>query len=201
MKKLFMFGALICTIGMFAACSNDKKTSSRTKFQNSPIIYNDSIQSHFFGLSFGASPQEVNTKLKSIGLYTTDKLISNGRQSYKAGYPQNHFSFGGYSWTWFNSYFSNNQLYAIEFMSPFKTKEGAASLYNNVVSSLSEKYNMQPEQPSDTMVYGRQIGWTQDNNKCVGVYYERYESVGHEMWYGTCLFYYDLYYNQENNEL
>jgi len=202
MKHLFSFTAVMaCLIIMFNACSyNNKHTSHKTNNPDPPIIYNDSIQSKFFGFSFGDSPQEVTKILRSVGLYTTDKIIPDGRLAFTPQYPQDNFSFGGYGWNHLYPCFSNNRLFAIQFLSAYKTKEGAASCYNSVLNSLSNKYNMQQELPSDTMTYGIYIGKT-NNNQRVGIMYYRYESTGHQMWYGTELFYSDLNYYQGNSEL
>ena len=183
----------------FCACNSasNEKTESTTEVE---IAYNESIQNQFFGFSFGATPQEVNEKLNSAGLLTSDKLVQTGRLTFKASSQYDDFSFGGYSWKFCHPNFSNNILYKVEFMNPYKTKEGAASSYRSLVSSLSNKYQMQSVPQTDTTLYGVFVGLTKEG-QYVDVSYYRYESVGHEMWYGVTLEYGDNRYYQDNNEL
>lgn len=203
MKKAIMFcTVVICTTLAMTACSNNQtqKEGEEQTTQEQEIVYNESIQSHFFGFSFGDSPQVVSKKLDSIRLYTTDRIVADGGMAFEPKYPQNDFKFGGYSWNWLYPKFCNNKLYRIRFLHPFKTKDGAMSMYNNLSSSLSARYFMQTQQVPDTSYFGCCIGWTK-NNQYVKVYCYRYESDGHEMWYGTALVYGDNNYYSENSEL
>lgn len=205
-KHTFIIGTLVCIMGLMTACNNDQTTAedmdttlpTTTKQE---IVYNDHIQTHFFGFSFGDSPQVVKKKLDSAGLYTHDKIAPNGRMAFRAGYPQDNFAFGGFSWDYCHPSFSNNRLFEIEFLKPFKTKEAAASYYNSLLNSLSEKYHMQIYYSTDSRdAYETYLGRTY-NNQVVAVSYSRYESVGHEIWYGTFLTYADYNFYQENDEL
>lgn len=193
---------VICTIVAITACGNNQtqKEGEMPISQEQEIEYNESIQSHFFGFSFGDSPQIVHKKLDSIRLYTTDRLVSDGAMSFRPSYPQDYFNFGGYTWNYLKPIFCNNKLFRIGFLHPFKTKDGAISMYNSLVSSLSNRYHMQETQAPDSSCFGCYIGWTK-TNQCVVVYCHRYESVGHEIWYGTQLEYCDMNYYSENSEL
>ena len=190
MRKAIIFCTVICTMLAMTACSNNQ----------TQIVYNDSIQNHFFGFSFGDSPQVVHKKLDSIRLYTTDRLVPDDEMSFQPSYPQDDFKFGGYSWNWLYPMFCNNKLYKIRFLHPFKTKDGAISMYNSLVSSLSNKYHMQTMQVQDPSFLGYYIGWTK-NHQYVMVYCNRYESDGHEIWYGTQLVYGDNNYYSGDSEL
>ena len=205
MKKKSLLCAIICTIGIFVSCNNNQTTTENvdTASPTTPkqeIVYNHHIQAIFFGFSFGDSPQVVKKKLDSAGLYTHDRLASNGRMAFQAGYPQDNFTFGGFSWNHCYPSFSNNRLYGIEFMKAFKTKEAAASAYNSLLNTLSEIYHMQIQNSTDSTTYETYIGRTY-NNQVVLVSYFKYESVGHEIWYGTELAYADYNFYQENDEL
>lgn len=171
---------------------------------NADNFVNESIQNHFLGISFGDTPEKVKEKLDSIGLSTSDRLEHDGRMTYlfssRFANDKDYFSFGGYSWKFLHTHFSGNHLFEVEFMNPYKTKEGASVRYNDLVSSLTERYNMLPQRSLDTLIYGCYIGLTR-NGQYVTVSYYRYESVGHEMWYGTELCYGDRNYFQENDEL
>jgi hypothetical protein len=202
MKKAILIGTVICTMFAVTACSNNQtqKEGENQINKEQEIVYNESIQCHFFGFTFGDSPQIVLKKLDSIQLYTTDRIVTNGRMAFYPSYPQDDFKFGGYSWNWLYPRFCNNKLYRIGFLHPFKTKDGAVSMYNNLASSLSDRYHMQERQAPDSSYFGYCIGWTK-NNQYVEVYCYRYEGVDHEMWYGTQLVYGDNNYYSENSEL
>ena len=201
MKKTLLIGTLLYAMFIMSACNNHIQKDGKPKnAQEQEIVYNESIQSHFFGFSFGDSPQVVYKKLDSIRLYTTDRLVENGSIAFLPSYPQDDFKFGGFSWNYLYPYFCNGNLYCIRFLKPFKTKEGAVSMYNNLASSLSNKYYMQTMQVSDSLYYGYCIGRT-NNRQYVALYCHRYESVGHEMWYGTEIVYGDNNYYEENSEL
>lgn len=193
---------VICTMFAVTACSNNQtqKEGEGQPIQEQEIVYNESIQNQFFGFSFGDSPKIVHKKLDSIRLYTTDRLIADGGMSFQPSYPQDDFNFGGYSWNYLYPYFCNNKLFHIRFLHPFKTKDGAISMYNNLVSSLSNRYHMQTRQDLDTSVYGCCVGLTK-NNQFVVVRCYKYESDGHEMWYGAELAYGDNNYYSGNSEL
>ena len=183
----------------FCACNNasNEKTESTTEIE---IAYNESIQNQFFGFSFGATPQEVNEKLNSAGLRTSDRFVRNGRLSYNIPYTNNSFTFGGYSWHWCYPYFSNNRLYLIEFLHPCKTKEAAASQFKSLSTALMDKYHMQNAPQSNTSIYDCYVGKT-STRQSVSVSYQRYEGNDHEMWYGVFLRYSDWNFYQENDEL
>ena len=202
MKKIILIELVICTIVAITACGNSqiKNEGDEPVSQEQEIVYNESIQSHFFGFSFGDSPQVVHKKLDSIRLYTTDRLVSDGAVSFQPSYPQDDFKFGGYSWNFFYPTFCNNKLYHIRFLHPFKTKDGAISMYNELASSLSGRYHLQTMQAPDSSYFGCCIGRTM-NNQYVAVYCCRYESDGHEIWYGTQLEYCDMNYYSGNSEL
>ena len=202
MKKAILFCTVICTMLAMTACSNyqTQKEGEEQSSKEQEIVYNESIQNQFFGFSFGDSPQVVWKKLDSIHLYTTDRLVPDGGMSFQPSFPQDDFKFGGYSWNWFYPIFCNNKLYQIRFLHPFKTKAGAISMYNNLVSSLSYRYHMQTVQVSDSSYFGHCIGWTK-NNQYVAVFCNKYESDDHEIWYGTQLVYGDNNYYSENGEL
>lgn len=202
MKKIVIIGMAVCTMVAITACGNSQtqKEGEKSVSQEQEIVYNESIQSHFFGFSFGDSPQVVWKKLDSIRLYTTDRLVPDGAMSFQPSYSQDDFNFGGYTWNWLYPSFSNNKLYNIRFLHPFKTKDGAISMYNNLASSLSNRYHMQTMPAPDSSYFGYCIGWTM-NNQYVVVFCHKYESDDHEIWYGTQLVYGDNNYYSGNSEL
>ena len=202
MKKAILFCTVICTMLAMTACSNyqTQKEGEEQTSKEQEIVYNESIQNHFFGFSFGDSPQEVRKKLDSIRLNTRDRLVTDGVMAFLPSYPQDDYNFGGYKWKFLYPEFSNNKLYKIRFHQPFKTKNGAISMYNNLVSSLSNRYHIQTTLAQDSSVFGCCIGWTK-NDQYVLVSCDRYESVDHEIWYGTHLVYGDNNYYSGNGEL
>lgn len=160
------------------------------------IIYNESIQSNFFGFSFGDSPKVVVQKLNESYIGSYDREIANGRMTFFTG---NHdkIQFGGYMWDFIYVYFSNNQLYGIKFHNVHKTMEFAVDNYTDLTATLSDKYYMQKTKMSDTC-----YGWTK-NNQYVEISYGRYEGRNGNENYGSFLSYYDFNYQQNNalNEL
>lgn len=66
MRKICVSITLVFTIGL-CACKNN--TSVEEQNEQQEVVYNDKIQDTFFGVSFGASKEDVITAFASHNFY------------------------------------------------------------------------------------------------------------------------------------
>lgn len=194
------FVLFLITALYLCSCNNNENTIKKenTKTSN-PIKYNKNIQDEFFGVSFGASKDEIIKKFRNNGLivdyeYTTDNFLTFN----KIG--SERFSFGGMDWECLNVSFNNHQFYKIDFYTSHKTKESALSDFNNVFSKVSQKYYLYEEPLNDTTILRKYVGRAY-NNQWIMVSCFRYESFSHRQLFGVWLTYGDNTYNMISNEL
>ncbi len=194
------FVLFLITALYLCSCNNNENTIKKenTKTSN-PIKYNKNIQDEFFGVSFGASKDEIIKKFRNNGLivdyeYTTDNFLTFN----KIG--SERFSFGGMDWECLNVFLNNHQFYKIDFYTSHKTKESALSDFNNVFSKVSQKYYLYEEPLNDTTILRKYVGRAY-NNQWIMVSCFRYESFSHRQLFGVWLTYGDNTYNMISNEL
>ena len=194
------FVLFLITALYLCSCNNNENTIKKenTKTSN-PIKYNKNIQDEFFGVSFGASKDEIIKKFRNNGLivdyeYTTDNFLTFN----KIG--SERFSFGGMDWECLNVSLNNHQFYKIDFYTSHKTKESALSDFNNVFSKVSQKYYLYEEPLNDTTILRKYVGRAY-NNQWIMVSCFRYESFSHRQLFGVWLTYGDNTYNMISNEL
>ena len=207
MRKTIIWGVVGCAVGLMMACNNNQtvKGGEDKATQEKDIVYNEKIQNTFYGVTFGSSRDEVVTGFAKQGFYenhnsTNDRLSFEKKEGGRHGIAMNAFSFGGMNWTQLHVYLSNNQFYAIEFTSAYKTKESAMESFDKVLSTVSAKYHMFESPIDDTTSYKIYIGKT-NNNQWVEIHCYSYESVSHKRWIGVTLAYGDDSFNAVSNEL
>lgn len=200
---------IIILIGCFflVSCKNGATQNNEEENRSSKgqtVVYNEKIQNVFFGVSFGASKNEVVEGLAKHNLYeneySTKTRLSFEPRASLYSLPKEFFSFGGMNWHLLYVNMTNNCFRSIEFMDAYKAKESAMEDFEIVLSKVSSKYQMYEEPLDDTTSYKRFIGKTNDN--CwVLVHCFSYESVSHQRWIGVKLAYGDDKYNGVSDEL
>ena len=198
MGKICVCITMVFTIAL-CACKND--TSAEEQHEQE-VVYNDNIQDTFFGVSFGASKEDVITAFASHnfypGYFDTDSRLSFEK---KIGYKTlERFSFGDMTWKMLDVYLSNNKFHQIAFMNSHKTRESALNEFENVLSQVSAKYHLQESSPDDTTIYKMYVGVSRDEQWiCVRCF--SYESIGGEHLIGTQLAYGNNQFEYISDEL
>lgn len=106
------------------------------------ISLNDHIQDVFYGVSFGASQQEVKDGFERIGLYD-DPTRSFKFILFYGGDYGTFCSFGGMDWSGINVMFNRaGQFNCIIFHNSYKNRASAVKNYQYLVDELSKKYDL-----------------------------------------------------------
>lgn len=194
MKKILY----LCVIFIVIVCSCNKSSESKSKndnFENESIVYNDSVQGVFFKTPFGASKEEVIANFKAHG-YIVNKVVSTDQQLHFYPEKGTRFTFGNMSWDMLTVYFNNNKFCTIKFMNAGNDKASAIKDYENILSTVSAKYNMMEEEPEDTTYYRQAVGYSKQNRYIIVSCY-RYETIGREIKQGVSLVYEDQDFDNE----
>lgn len=199
MRKICVSITLVFTIGL-CACKNN--TSVEEQHEQQEVVYNDKIQDTFFGVSFGASKEDVITAFASHnfypGYFDTDSRISFEK---KIGYETGQrFSFGDMTWELIDVYLSNNRFNEIRFMNAHNTRESALKDFNYILSEVSAKYHLQESSHNDTTIYKKYIGKTR-NGQWISILCFSYESVYGKHLIGTRLAYGNNQFEYISDEL
>ena len=198
MKKIiFQFVLLSLTIVMVSCSSESKPKASSEKKEESKqpeIVYNDSIQKTFFGVSFGANRKEVIQKMREHHLYF-DSYNSTETTLRFSSSQGRVFTFGGMSWEMLDIGLSNSRFYYIRFMNAHNDKAAALQSFDNLLSTVSTKYGMNEIPPKDSTEYKKSAGYSKrDPHHEVVVKAYRYESIGKKILNGVSLEYFDTDY-------
>lgn len=133
MKKLF----LLLTISLlFASCfsTNEETTKEQEKEQY--------IQDNFCGVNFGANKTEVITQFEKNGFYLYEQSSSDEELDFfRPG--KEYFVFEGGYWKFLSVGFNFNRFWCISFVHTTPYREEAINNFNNIVSSLSSKYELE----------------------------------------------------------
>lgn len=197
MKKKTLLCAIICTTGIFVACNNSQTTTDGgdKATPEREIVLNDKIQNTFFGVSFGATKDEVVSAFAEHDFYedyySTDSRLSFEKKTSQHGLKEGRFSFGGLNWKHLCVNLANNHFKSIEFTNAFRTKESALESFDYVLSVVSSKYQLYEEPMEDTSSYKRFVGRAKYGEQWVTVNCYSYESVGYQRWVGVTLAYGD----------
>ena len=196
MKKLltlmFLASAMLYMGSCGAKQSGSKKDATNT---------NESIQGAFFGVSFGASKDEVINAFAAHDFYLNTNLSTEEYLPFSYQKSQ-YFSFGGLAWENVNVFLKNGKFFYIEFYHTFKDKAQAIQRCESNLSTVSQKYNLK-EEPTDSTNYMvfRGKSKKEPNREVIVVAY-RYESVGKDIYYTASLIYKDdSYSNYVSDEL
>ncbi|MBQ9230788.1 MAG: hypothetical protein IJ190_06345 [Prevotella sp.] len=202
MKKLPLFLILLICI---ASCNTNSKTKivDGEKQKTSDTVFNAKIQGVFFDTPFGSSKAEVIKNFKNHGLrfinYTsTETLLHFSPQRGK------YFSFGNMSWEMVDVEVSNDKFYFIRFMNTSEDKATTIQAYENLLATVSAKYEMMEETPEDTMIYRVAAGYTESiPHRVVIVSCFKYETISRKMLQGISLEYADgkFYEDEVSDEL
>lgn len=193
MKKLFVLLIVSCICICSCKKSNNSANSSNTVKQDT--VYNENIQSVFFDTPFGASKEEVIKKFKLHDFIPDTQTSSDALIHFHPIQSQN-YSFGNMTWDMLDVGFVNGKFNYIRFMNASKDKVSAIQNYENVLSSVSAKYEMMEQVPEDTTFYKMSIAYSKVN-RYVSVYCLRYETISKEIMIGTVLEYLDRSFNNE----
>ena len=166
MKFKFLFAMLIAFSLCQFSCSNNNTKSDKEsdKSQNDTIIYNDNIQDTFFGTSFGTRKDTLIQNFFKHELITDESLCTDWYIPF-VNYNTKFVSFGGYNWNYIDVSFSNDKFYSIRFHNTHKDKASALESYSNLLNAISSKYNMTEITPSDTTIYKKSIGYSNQRKK------------------------------------
>lgn len=205
MRKIYAMLLLIATIGV-CSCKSNTKGDAAEESQQEEIVYNDNIQNIFFGVPFGATKEEVINGFRQHGFYRNEKYSTDSRLAFEKketpySYPSKWYSFGGMNWELLYVNLSNNRFYGIEFRGVYKEKQDALSSFENVLNVISQKYHLRElASDSDTSIYRRFVGETQDNLQvalgCFG-----HNSIGGDRYIAVALYYADWKFKSVSNEL
>ena len=193
MKKLFVLLIVSCICICSCKKSNNSANSSNTVKQDT--VYNENIQSVFFDTPFGASKEEVIKKFKLHDFIPYTQTSSDALIHFHPIQSQK-YSFGNMTWDMLDVGFVNGKFNYIRFMNASKDKVSAIQNYENVLSSVSAKYEMMEQVPEDTTFYKMSIAYSKVN-RYVSVYCFRYETIAKEIRIGTVLEYLDRSFNNE----
>ncbi len=193
MKKLFVLLIVSCICICSCKKSNNSANSSNTVKQDT--VYNENIQSVFFDTPFGASKEEVIKKFKLHDFIPYTQTSSDALIHFHPIQSQK-YSFGNMTWDMLDVGFVNGKFNYIRFMNASKDKVSAIQNYENVLSSVSAKYEMMEQVPEDTTFYKMSIAYSKVN-RYVSVYCFRYETISKEIRIGTVLEYLDRSFNNE----
>lgn len=197
MKKLltlmFLASAMLYMDSCGAKQSGSKKDATNT---------NESIQGTFFGVSFGASKDEVLNAFAAHDFYL-DTSVSTEEYLPFSYQKSQYFSFGGLGWEKVNVFLTNGKFSYIEFYHTFKDKAQAIQRCESDLSTVSQKYNLTKEEPTDSTRYMVFTGKSKkEPNREVIVTAYRYESVSKDIYYTASLIYLDdSYSNYVSDEL
>lgn len=186
--KVKYFLMLVIASLCLASCGKDKLAKQEKKdTKQKEVVYTDHIQDTFFGVKFGASKEELIEAFKQHNLYlngySTDSWLAfEGRSKY--------FDFGGLNWSFVRVGFNNDKFYTISFLDTPENKVTALDRFERVFDELSKKYKMNELPIQDTNTYKRYNARTKDE-KIMGVFCFKAESLGGEMRYYVSLDYYD----------
>jgi hypothetical protein len=177
MKNSFSFSLIVLTIILYSCANSNKGSNSNSKeTQKARIdtLYNDSIQGMFFGIPFGANHEVVVKKLREQGFAFNQY---NSTETFLRFKPLNHstFSFGNMEWEFLDIGLANNRFNYIRFMSKNDDKASAIHNFNNVLTSVSEKYQMTEGTPRDSTEYKLYVGYSK-TSKMLWISCFRYES-------------------------
>lgn len=163
---------------------------------------NESIQGTFFDVSFGASKDEVVSAFAAHNFYL-DTSISTEEYLPFSYQKSQYFSFGGLGWEKVNVFLTNGKFNYIEFYQTFKDKAEAIQRCESNLSTVSQKYNLTKEEPTDSTSYMVFTGKSKkEPNREVIVTAYRYESVSKDIYYTASLIYRDdSYSNYVSDEL
>ena len=182
MRKLVFFFLCLAGALMFMGSCQTKQAKE---------AFNDSIQGTFFGVPFGADKEELVNKfaerdlIPNIFASTDESLIFQpvgGRR----------FTFGGLSWEILNVVLSNGKFCAIIFYNTQRDKAEAIRNGQSLYETISAKYNLAKEEPTDTTTYLIYRGKSKkESEREVLVFVSRYEGMDKSIYYGTFLQYMD----------
>ena len=196
-KSLLQFLLLSLMVAMASCSSETKTTTSNDEKEVSKqleIVYNDSIQKTFFGVSFGAERKEVIQKMSEHHL-SFDSYNSTETTLRFSSSQGRVFTFGGMSWEMLDIGLSNSRFYYIRFMNAHNDKAAALQNFDNLLSTVSTKYSMNEITPRDSTEYKKSAGYSKrDPHHEVVIKAYRYESIGKKILNGVSLEYFDTDY-------
>lgn len=165
MKKIFNYAVvtvLLSLVTFVSSCGGGNKSSDTSSYETDTTNYETSeleepeepelpsVQSEFFGVSFGMAHETVLKQLIEAG-YTVDEEFENENRS--LFYSDKEISFGGTTWNWFYTYYVNGKFGQILFVKSFEDEEDARQLYSRLSNGLGSKYGeMETFTPGDDML-------------------------------------------------
>ena len=195
-----LFSTLILVLVSLSSIScnkkKDKSGSNNFGVVKTDTLWNDHIQGEFFNTPFGSTKAELIKNFRKNGLelntYTsTDNLLhfSSSKGKYK--------TFGGMNWEMIDVLINNNGKFnLIRFMNASDDKASALQSYNNLLSTISQKYQLTTIEPKDTSVYAASAAYSK-TNRLAGIGCFRYETIGQEIKIGIMLEYRDISFDNE----
>ena len=188
MKKIVWAIILFVTFNLIMPSCNSKNSNNQSSLDT---IWNEHIQDEFFGVHFGATKKELLRGFDKYGIICNYSLSTNATLSMMSNRGR-YFSFGDINWNHIDVNFNENKFSNIRFYYSFKDKQEALNMYEDLKSTLSQKYQFTEMPPNkDSTLYERAIAFGK-NQKRMGLACARYESVENEMWYGVFLYYQTL---------
>ncbi len=189
MKRIFFIIVSMGVFGLMAACSNNQGSNDMgdDSFKKD-IVYNEKIQDTFYGVSFGASAQEViNSFVKQD--FCPDEGCSTSQFIF-GKYQSETFYFGGMSWNRVVVKFNNDCFGLISFLHAFYEESQAIAFFETLLSSITSKYQMSQVFSENAIKY---VGLSNDGHWVIvqcDAADERTKVVS--LWYGD-----DRYYGIE----
>ncbi len=193
--KYFFIPLIVASCICICSCKNSNNSANSSNTADQDTVYNENIQSVFFDTPFGANKEEVIKKFKIHDFIPHTQTSSDAFIHFLPRSSQK-YSFGNMTWDMLDVGFVNGKFTYIRFMNASKDKVSAIHNYENVLSSVSAKYEMMEQIPEDTTIYKMSIGYSKVN-RLISVYCFRYETISKEIRIGTVLQYYDKNFDNE----
>lgn len=197
-NKLFL---IVLSIMLLTIClpSCNKKESPKANDIGKvakDTLWNDNIQGEFFGTKFGASKAELIKNFRNHGLIlntyaSTDALLhfSSSKGKFK--------TFGGMNWEIIDVNLNNNGKFVrISFMNASDDKASALQTYNDILSTVSHKYQFMDIETTDTTMYAAAVAFSK-LERVAAISCFRYETINHQIKIGTILEYVDYSFENE----
>lgn len=191
--KAWTIISLFAVAAIMVACNSKHQTVTVNgeKKTTRDTIFNENIQTTFFGASFGDTKEEVVNAFAAHGL-VEDKYSSSESLAHFFPKKGKYLSFGNLNWEMVDVGFSNDTFYYIRFMSPCENKVTAIQNYETVLTAVSAKYSMMEEEPEDTTVYKISAAYSKTHpRRTMYVSAFKYESISGNIFNGTILEYGD----------
>ncbi len=188
----------ICVLFVVVLFSCNNRPAHYSSDENKlDTLWNEDVQSSFWGTCFGASQDEVKESLESKS-FDIEDVNEDCIQCFPL--IGEKISFGGISWDYMFAHFSNGKLFMVVFQSAFTSKNEALEQYEFVRKQMSAKYKVMDVPLRDSNEIARS-GIYSKTSRTAGILCDSGYSLNHELLYYTELIYFDKEFDKATDEL